>query len=99
MRSTIWIAILAFGCTRANPPPATKDRDGAGTELGAACATLRRFQCPEGSPNDAGRTCFETQTVAMQYAPFPSACIVASGSVIDIRACGDRNTIRVRCVP
>lgn len=74
------------------------DRDGPGTPIGAACVTLRRLECPEGLPsNVTGKTCFESVTVAAAFATFPAECVAAATTIALVQACGDRNTIRVRC--
>lgn len=97
------IALLGAGCTPERPPndppaPPPTERDGIGTELGDACARLRRIGCPEGWPNRRGRTCFESYTSAAELAIVPATCLKASATEHDVRGCGNANTIRVRCV-
>lgn len=78
------------------PPPT--DRDGIGTDIGAACEVLRRVGCPEGFPARTGRTCFEAYSRAAELVDVPTVCLQAATTEDDIRACGDSNTLRVRCI-
>lgn len=87
----------AHPCPPVEPNYPATDRDGLGTPLGDACERLRRMGCPEGWPNRKERTCFESYTAASKLAAVPAACIKASVTHRELRACGDDNSVRVRC--
>lgn len=100
--SILYAALLAATCAKPTPSPDAgplADRDGPGTELGAACAKLRALGCPEGSPTD-GRTCFESLERANRIALVPASCIAAASDVAAVKACGNPTlNTTVRCVP
>lgn len=80
------------------PAYATSDRDGLETELGVACLRLRRLGCPEGFVTKRGRTCFEHLTTLTAIVEVPTACVKAAATQDDVRACGNANTTRFRCI-
>lgn len=88
----------AHPCPPVEPNYPVSERDGLGTPIGNACAQLRRAGCPEGFRNvKTDRTCFETFTAASRLAAVPVDCIRSSSTQNEIRACGDSNSVRVRC--
>lgn len=80
------------------PAYATSDRDGLETELGAVCLRLRRLGCPEGFVTKRGRTCFEHLTTLTAIADVPASCVKAAATQDDVRACGNADTTRFRCI-
>ena len=87
----------AHPCPPVDPNYPTSERDGIGTSVGDACQVLRGMGCTEGQANRKGRTCFEVYSDAAKLAHVPSDCIKRATTVSQVRACGDFNSVRVRC--
>lgn len=99
----VWGLVLACGPgTRTDPSPThpiATERDGIGTLFGDACVNLRRLGCVEGFPSTAqGQTCFERLTNRAVIVEVPGACLKAAETPQDVRACGNADTLTVRCL-
>lgn len=97
--ATWMIGFFVVCCTPASVPTPL-DRDGTGTPLGAACATLRLYGCPEGEPGAGGETCFEHLGRASSVTTVPADCLADAGSAAIVRTCGasaSSSTLTFRC--
>ncbi|HVJ94874.1 MAG TPA: hypothetical protein VM580_34060 [Labilithrix sp.] len=98
----LMIAMVALAaCAEVFPPVTsytTGDRDGLDTPVGKCCEHLRRLGCAEGFQGSRKRTCYESYTVASKLADVPITCLLAATTQSEIQACGDANSIRVRCI-
>lgn len=108
------VLLACVGCNKEGPPPDVPPDDGKheigdgiGTPIGDACSRLRKVGCPEGfpdprakNPDGSARTCYQAYTHASTSlgVEVPAVCIKAAPSIEDVRACGNANMIRVRCI-